>query len=64
MKHKARLKRISRCIQRVHFISGLFWVGVPIANCVPLILHETEFTRQRFFTSYFIDVYSFYLFLN
>ena len=45
MKHKARLKRISRCIRRVHFISGLFWVGVPIANCVPLILHETEFTR-------------------
>ena len=25
-----------------------------------LILHETGFTRQRFFTSYFIDVDTFY----
>ena len=29
-----------------------------------LILHETGFTRWRFLTSYFIDVDSFYLFLN
>ena len=29
-----------------------------------LILHETGFTRYRFFTSYFIDVDTFYLFLN
>ena len=27
-------------------------------------LHETAFTRWRFFTSYFIDVDTFYLFLN
>ena len=29
-----------------------------------LTLHETAFTRWRFFTSYFIDVDTFYLFLN
>ena len=29
-----------------------------------LILQETRFTRWRFFTSYFIDVDTFYLFLN
>ena len=29
-----------------------------------LILHETAFTRWRFFTSYYIDVDTFYLFLN
>ena len=29
-----------------------------------LILHETAFTRWRFFTSYFIYVDAFYLFLN
>ena len=29
-----------------------------------LILHETAFTRRRFFTSHFIDVNTFYLFLN
>ena len=55
MKHKVRLKRISRRIRRVHFISGWGkrfsnwqkkWSGqrVPIADCVPLILHETGFT--------------------
>ena len=29
-----------------------------------LILHETEFTHERFFASYFINVDTFYLFLN
>ena len=29
-----------------------------------LILHKTAFPRWRFFTSYFIDVDTFYLFLN
>ena len=29
-----------------------------------LILHETAFTRWRFFTSYYVDVDTFYLFLN
>ena len=29
-----------------------------------LILHVTGFTRYGFFTSYFIDVETFYLFLN
>ena len=29
-----------------------------------LILHETRFTRSRFFTAYFIDIDTFYLFLN
>ena len=38
--------------------------AISLAKMRRLILHETGFTCWRFFTSYFIDVDTFYLFLN
>ena len=53
--------RTRTCLQR-HSLSLAWRLDREIRS--RLILHETAFTRWRFFTSYFISLDTFYLFLN
>ena len=53
----------SNCMNNKNALTALAW-RLDREMRRRLILHETGFSRKKFFTSYFIDVGTFYLFLN